>query len=269
MTNRPLSNKTAFVTGSGRGLGNAIAHKLASLGANIVLHDQTFESPSVFGEAKDLAEAEAKFAEHDVDTMQAIGNIGDEAAVNAIAQQIAQRMGGVDILVNCAGGDIGASGKGKPQPNDALNIPLPDLRAIVERNLLGTMMVCRAIVPSMAARKRGTVINIASVGAHIGGTVEVAYSTCKAAVVHYSRCLAADMREHNVRVNVISPGPTRTARFLQTRKTDEAMMATEGLKRYGLPKDIANAVAFFAGDDSEFVSGQVLRVDGALLLFGV
>ena len=73
--------------------------------------------------------------------------------------------------------------------------------------------------------------------------------------------------EHNVRVNVISPGATRSARFMATRKTDPAMMAEDGLKRYGLPKDIANAVAFFASDEASFVSGQVLRVDGGWALF--
>lgn len=123
-TYRPLSGKTAFVTGSGRGLGNAIAHKLASQGANIILHDEAFDSPSVFGEAKDVAEAESRFAEYDVDTMHVVGNIGDEKAVVGWAEQIGKRIGPIDILINAAGGDIGAAGKGKPVPNDALHIPL-------------------------------------------------------------------------------------------------------------------------------------------------
>ena len=90
---RSLNGKTAFISGSGRGLGNAIAHKLASQGANIILHDQTFDSPSVFGEAKDLNEAESRFAEYDVDTMHVIGNIGDETTVQSWAGQIGARMG--------------------------------------------------------------------------------------------------------------------------------------------------------------------------------
>lgn len=264
---RPLSGKTAFVTGSGRGLGNAIAHKLASQGANIILHDQAFDSPSVFGEAKDLSEAESKFAEHDVDTMQLVGNIGDEKTVQSWVDLVSKRMGAIDILVNAAGGDIGASGKGKPVPNDALHIPIADLQAEVERNLIGTMIVCRSFVPPMTERKRGSIVFISSVGGHFGVSPEVTYATCKAAIIHYARCLALEMREYNVRVNVVSPGPTRSARFMATRKTDPAMMAEEGLKRYGLPQDIANAVAFFASDEASFVNGQVLRVDGGMTLF--
>jgi len=267
MNYRPLQGKTAFVTGSGRGLGNAIAHKLALWGANVVLHDQSFESPAVFGEAQNLAEVETKFQAYDVDTMQVSGNIGDEAAVAQMAQQIQQRMGTVDILVNAAGGDIGASGKGKPVPNDALHIPIADLQVEVERNLIGTMLVCRAIVPKMVERKSGSIVFIASAAAHLGVSPEVTYATCKAAIVHYARCLALEMREHDIRVNVVSPGPTRSARFMATRKTDEKMMGDAGLKRYGLPQDIANAVAFFATDEAAFISGQVLRVDGGMTLF--
>lgn len=266
-TYRPLSGKTAFVTGSGRGLGNAIAHKLASQGANIILHDQAFDSPSVFGEAKDVAEAESRFAEYDVDTMHVVGNIGDEKAVVGWADQIGKRMGPIDILINAAGGDIGAAGKGKPVPNDALHIPIADLQAEVERNLIGTMIVCRSFVPPMVERKRGSIVFISSVAAHLGVSPEVTYATCKAAIIHYARCLALEMRDHNVRVNVVSPGATRSARFLATRKTDPNMMSEDGLKRYGLPKDIANAVAFFASDEASFVSGQVLRVDGGWALF--
>ena len=255
------------MTGSGRGLGNAIAHKLALWGANVVLHDQSFESPAVFGEAQNLAEVETQFQTYDVDTMHVTGNIGNEAAVAEMAQQIEQRMGVVDILVNAAGGDIGASGKGKPVPNDALHIPIADLQVEVERNLIGTMLVCRAIVPKMAERNSGSIIFIASGAAHLGVSPEVTYATCKAAIVHYARCLALEMREHDVRVNVVSPGPTRSARFMATRKTDEKMMGDTGLQRYGLPQDIANAVAFFATDEAAFISGQVLRVDGGSLLF--
>ena len=111
-------------------------------------------------------------------------------------------------------------------------------------------------------------INIASAAAHRGATPEVVYSTLKAAVVHYTRCLAAELRPHGVRVNAVSPGPTKSARFQNTRETDPAKMQTDdSLERYADPEEIADAVAFLAGPASKFISGQVLRVDGGLTLF--
>jgi 3-oxoacyl-[acyl-carrier protein] reductase len=168
----------------------------------------------------------------------------------------------VSILVNCAGGDIAAKG-GKPKPNDALNIPMVDVRAIMDRNLIGTIIVCRRICPGMAERKSGSVINIASMAAHIGVTDGVAYAVAKAAIVQWTRCLAVTLRPQGVRVNAVSPGPTKSARFLVTRTIDPKM-ADESvpLSRYGKPDEIADAVAFLAGPQSRFISGQTLRVDG-------
>ena len=111
-------------------------------------------------------------------------------------------------------------------------------------NLIGTMLVCQAFCKSMVERKRGAVINIASGAAHFGTSPEVVYSTLKAAVVHYTRCLAFELRPHSVRVNAVSPGPTKTARFLATRKLDPQMMEHNSLIRYGEPDEIADAVAF-------------------------
>jgi 3-oxoacyl-[acyl-carrier protein] reductase len=138
---------------------------------------------------------------------------------------------------------------------------------VLQRNFLGTMLICRRIVPGMAARKRGAVVNFASRNAHMGVSPEVVYGCAKAAIIHYTRCLALEMRPHGVRVNAVSPGPTTTARFLATRQTDASMIDNVSLERYAKPVEIANAVAFLASDLSGFVSGQVVRVDGGMSLF--
>ena len=174
----------------------------------------------------------------------------------------------MDILVNCAGGDIGATG-GKPEPNNALDIALEDIQVETNNNLIGTMLVCQAFVRADARPAPGCVINIASAAAHMGRSPEVIYSTLKAAVVHYTRCLAAELRPHGVRVNAVSPGPTKTARFQATRddRPGDDGHANDSLDRYADPEEIADAVAFLAGPQAKFIHGQVLRVDGGLTLF--
>jgi NAD(P)-dependent dehydrogenase (short-subunit alcohol dehydrogenase family) len=267
MTTLP-PNSVALVTGSGRGLGRAIAERLAELGAAVAIHDQFYESPSVFGEAPNIDVVAANIGtQHDVSTVAVTADIGKLDEVQAAVSKIEAKLGPISILVNAAGGDIGASGKGKPNPNDALNISLDDLHAIFDRNLIGTILVCKAVVPGMIERQRGSVVSLASVAAHIPVEQEVAYSVAKAGIVQYMRCLAKTLRPQGVRANVVSPGPTKTARFMATRVTDADMMNDQknSLVRYGNPIEIANAVAFLSSEEGKFINGQVLPVDGGLV----
>ncbi|MFL5640527.1 MAG: SDR family NAD(P)-dependent oxidoreductase [Gemmatimonadaceae bacterium] len=235
-TDFSLKGEVALVTGSGRGLGHAIAVRLAELGADVAIHDYDEKAPAEFNEFRDLKSALAPVARHGTKTHVVVG-------------------------------DIGASG-GKPNPNNALHVTLEDIRALLNRNLVGTMLMCQAIVCGMVDRKNGAVVNIASTAGHFGTSPEVAYSTIKAAIVHYTRCLAYETRKHHVRVNCVSPGATATARFLATRKIDAAMLKEDGtLERYGVPRDQANAVAFLCTPAAKYIHGQVLRVDGGLTLY--
>src|SRR5271165_5122769 len=265
---KELAGKIAFVTGSGRGLGRAMAERLAELGADVAIHDLTRTAPAKYGEAPDLDAVAKQIARHGGSVAAVSGNIGDKAAVAKMKEEIEAKLGTVDILVNCAGGDIGASG-GKPEPNDALGIPLEDVRALTENNFYGTILVCQAFVPPMVKIGRGSVINIASAAAQFGVTNGVIYAALKAAVAHYTRCLAAELRTSGVRVNAVSPGATKTARLQATRAVDAEMMdsAKKSLVRYGEPGEIADAVAFLASPRSKFISGQVLRVDGGETVF--
>jgi 3-oxoacyl-[acyl-carrier protein] reductase len=196
-----------------------------------------------------------------------VGDIADQSCVPAMAREVESVLGPITILVNAAGGDIGASG-GKPNPNTAMGIRIEDVRALLDRNLIGTMLMCQAVVPGMLARGAGSVVNIASAAGHFGTSPEVAYSTIKAAIIHYTRCLAYETRPRNVRVNCVSPGATATARFRNTRAIDPAMLVEDGtLNRYGAPRDQAHAVAFLCTPAARFIHGQVLRVDGGLTLY--
>ena len=265
---KELAGRIAFVTGSGRGLGRVIADRLAELGANVVIHDLSWTAPAKYGEAPDLDAVAKAIAGHGGKVVAVSGNIGDKTAVGKMKEEIEAKLGRVDILVNCAGGDIGAKGV-KPVPNDALGIPLDDIKALTENNLYGTILVSQAFVPRMIEAGSGSVINIGSGAGQFGVENGVIYAALKAAVIHYTRCLAKAVRTEGVRVNAVNPGDTKTARFQATRVVDPKKMdsSTKSLVRYAEPAEIADAVAFLAGPRSRFIHGQVLRVDGGESLF--
>jgi 2-hydroxycyclohexanecarboxyl-CoA dehydrogenase len=265
---KELSGKIAFVTGSGRGLGSFMAKRLAELGAHVAVHDLSPTETAKYGEAATLDDMVRAIEALGVKSVGVTGNIGDRDAVARMKQTIEARLGEVEILVNCAGGDIGATGN-KPKPNNALDISFEDIKVLTENNLIGTMLVCQAFVPPMVKKGAGSVINIASAAAHMGCSPEVVYSTLKAAVVHYTRCLAKELIHDGVRINAVSPGPAKTARFQATRVVDPEKMnaGKKSLDRYAEPAEIADAVAFLAGPRAKFINGQVIRVDGGLTLF--
>lgn len=261
-------DSVALVTGSGRGLGRKIAETLADAGAAVVVHDQYYEAPSVFGEAPNIDAVVDDFRRRNAEVIGVTADVANYAEMQAAIAKAESALGPITILVNAAGGDIGAAGKGKPNPNDALGISPEDLAAIFNRNLVGTIQVCKLIVPGMIARRGGSIVNIASVAALFAVSPEVAYAVAKAGIMHYTRCLAKELRPHGVRANVIAPGPTKTARFVATRVVDPVKMddSQTSLDRYGNPSEIADATLFFCSHLARFVSGQVLSVDGGLTL---
>jgi 3-oxoacyl-[acyl-carrier protein] reductase len=269
MSEKNLTGKIAWVTGSSRGIGRVIAGHLASLGAEIVVHGTTPDSARAFGEAESLdAVARGIAVETGRDAFAVDGDLTDETRVDELVAAIHRRFERIDVLVNCAGGDIGVQGTmgqnaGKPLKNDAVHVSVADVRKVLDRNVLTCILPCRAVAPQMMARRSGWIVNIGSVSGLAGFEAGAIYATAKAAVHEYTRCLAAQLRPYNVYVNAIAPGPTVTPRFLASRSIDESRKVKDGtLVRYGWPQEIARIVAFLASDSSSFISGQVLRADG-------
>jgi 3-oxoacyl-[acyl-carrier protein] reductase len=262
-----LDGAVALITGSGRGLGRTIAERLALMGAAVAVHDINQDAPAQYGEEQSLDAVAEAIGRGGTRTLGVTGDISDEQAVAAMVGRVERELGPISVLINCAGGDIGAAGT-KPVPNGALDISLTDTMAVIQRNFIGTMLMCRAVVPGMAQRRAGSVINFGSLNAHQAVSPEVVYGCMKAAIVQYTRCLALEMREPGVRVNVVSPGPTKSARFLATRETDPRMMLSgPSLDRYADPAEIASVVGFLASQEAGFISGQVIRIDGGVGLY--
>ena len=257
-----IPGKVALVTGSTRGMGRAIARRLLLAGADVMLHDIDAEQASRFGEASATEDVIAEMESLGRRCGVAYGDLTRRDHADAIIAATLAKFGRIDILVNNAGGDIGASGN-KPDPNDCVGIPDADIDVIMDRNLRSVMNMSRAVAPHMMERGDGSIVSISSLAGMQSVPQGSIYAVAKAGVIHWTRCLSAQLRPYGVNVNCVAPGEMRTARFLATRHVSEERLNEQGrLTRLGDPDDVAKAVLFFASDLAAFVSGQTIVVNG-------
>jgi 3-oxoacyl-[acyl-carrier protein] reductase len=251
-----IKDSVAFITGSSRGIGRAIAIALAKEGAKVIIHGTNHDSPSYLNEGTTMTVLAQEISTTTGNT-QIIPVWGDLSTKEGVQSVLSQIRCPIDILICCAGGNIGSSGVntasgGKPNEDTCLTINDSDTKSILNRNFWSTHLVCQSIVPQMVQNRRGHVIMIGSTSALVGREKGALYTVSKAAVHQYMKCLATEVRSSNVRVNCIAPGPTLTERYKRNIGTEQGVSLR--------PEHVANAVIQLL--KMEFVHGQILCVDG-------
>ena len=244
--NIDLTGKVALVTGSTRGIGRAIAETLVGCGAKVAIV------------GRDQGKADEVAAQVGGDSRGFACDISDPAAITALIGAVETAFGQLDILVNNAG---------ITKDNLMLRMKDEDWDAVLDTNLRSAFVAIRAAQRGMMKRRWGRIINIASVVGLIGNAGQTNYAASKAGLIGLSKSVARELSSRNILCNVVAPG------FIRTDMTDamtpeavKALSAQIPLDRFGSPQDIAGVVAFLASDHAGYITGQVLTVDGGMVM---
>lgn len=241
-----LHGKTVFVTGSTRGIGLAIAHKFAQLGANVVLNGRRAAPESLL----------ETFSHYNGEVLAVSGDVSDEADSKRMVAEATKILGNIDVLVNNAG-----------ITNDKLMLKMTqeDFEKVLKVNLTGAFNMTQAVLKPMSKARSGAIINISSVVGLVGNVGQANYAASKAGLIGFSKSVAREVAGRGVRVNVVAPG------FIESDMTDaipdklqDAMLAQIPMKRIGKPEEVAEVVAFLA--KQEYLTGQVLAIDGGMTM---
>jgi NAD(P)-dependent dehydrogenase (short-subunit alcohol dehydrogenase family) len=259
-----LSGRTAVVTGAARGIGRACAVRLAELGADVAVVDIDLRSGEQYdGEPAGTATEQIEGLGRRALGVQA--DLTDEDAAHAAIGSVVDAWGRLDILVNIAGGAITPYARSKPSLT-----PSEDVRTLLDVNLMSTIYCCQAAIPALREAGGGVIVNCASTAAFdvFPDGSNSAYATAKAAVVHFSRHLAAELGPDGIRVNMVAPGITLTGRVVaESADTGYSSRAAEvPMRRLGTPQDCANVVEYLVSDLSSFVTGRCIPADGGWVL---
>ena len=252
-----FAGKEVAVTGGGGGIGGATSRRFAAEGAKVAVFDLNLD-------AAEKVAADIRAAGGIAEAFAC--DIAKRADVDAAVAAVEAKLGPINVLVNNAGWDVFRPfAKTEPAQWDKL----------IAVNLIGALHMHHAVLPGMAARKSGRIVNIASDAARVGSSGEAVYAACKGGLVAFSKTIAREHSRHGITVNVVCPGPTDTALFAEYKegagnpeKLVEAFTRSIPLGRIGQPDDLPGAILFFASDDAAYVTGQVLSVSGGLTMAG-
>ena len=263
-----LKGKVAIVTGAARGLGRAYALHLAGLGAHIVVNDIDLSAAREFGETLSAASVVSECEALGVRALGVEADVTRRSEVGRMCSAALAEFGRIDILVNNAGGVLRPAENGK-----ASSVSEDDWRYIMDVNLTQTVFCCQAVAPTMMQQRSGKIVNVASqagVRANMDGAISH-YSVAKAGIIQYTRLLAAEMGPFNVHVNCIAPGLILTSRANSQFKRDSPEALAKAapsipLRRMGVPEDCARVVEFLTTELSDYITGQVICIDGGMVL---
>jgi NAD(P)-dependent dehydrogenase (short-subunit alcohol dehydrogenase family) len=245
-----LKDKTAIVTGARRGIGKAIALKLAKEGAKVAVTDISKEDCQKVVEEIENLGGQGLALELDVTK---------EDEIEKVIQETKKKFGRIDVLVNNAGIFI---------QKNLEDMETSEINKLLDINLRGAIQCIKHVLPEMKNQKYGKIINIASIAGIVGFNLSSTYCASKGALVNLTRELALDLGPYNINVNAVAPGVIETEMtegMLSDEKTKEGLLSNIPYGRVGRPEDIASAVSFLADDESEYVTGQILAVDGGWL----
>jgi len=244
-----LSDKVAVVTGASRGIGRSIALALAAQGAKVVASARNAEA---------LADLTAEIKGQGGDALAVVGDVAVEEDANNLVKQAVEVYGQVDVFINNAG--ITRDGL-------LLRMKNEDWDAVLDTNLKGAFLCTRAVAKVMSKQRSGRIINISSVVGEMGNAGQANYCASKAGLLGLTKSVAKELARRNVTVNAITPGFIVTDMTEDmTDKARETLMEQIPLGRLGAAEDIANAVIFLASDQSAYITGQVLGVNGGMYM---
>ena len=241
-----LTGKTIIVTGGSRGIGRSIVELFAADGAQVVFFYRGNAAAAT--EVLEAGRAAGrKIAAEQVD-------VTDDAACAAAVERTVERCGSVDVLVNNAG---------VIRDNLLALLEVEDVRVVLETNVGGVFNVTRAVVPHMIARRAGKIVNVSSVAGEKGGRGQTNYAASKGAINALTRALAVELAPRRINVNCVAPGVIETEMTQEIReRAGDEVKARILLRRFGQPRDVAHAVWFLASKYADYITGQVLHVDG-------
>lgn len=241
-----LKGKNIFITGSTRGIGLAMAHKFASLGANIVLN----------GRREIGEELISEFSDYGVQVIPISGDVSDSTDAKRMIEKAIEKLGSVDILVNNAG-----------ITKDKLMLKLTeeDFEQVLKVNLVGAFNMTQAVLKLMTKARQGAIINVSSVVGLIGNVGQANYAASKAGLIGFTKSVAREVAARNVRVNAIAPGMIESDMTdVLSDKVKEATLAQIPMKRFGNTSEVAEVATFLARQ--EYLTGQVIAIDGGLAM---
>lgn len=258
---RKLAGKVAVVTGAARGLGRATALRLAALGANVVVNDIDLAAAKEFNEELTADTVMDECRALGVESLGIQADMTKKEQVDALVQQTVKEFGGIDVLVNIAGGMLRPVERSYPTTMD-----LDDMKFIMDVNLMSAIYACMAVVPIMKERGGGRIVNASSTSAFNGSPRMASYGVSKAAVLRYTRSLASEVGEFGINVNAIAPAVITTSRTMSQFPDRWDIAERVPLRRLGTPEEVAKVVEFLCTDLSDYVTGQCIVICGGLYL---